>query len=256
MATLQPGTDLPFVAGRERVTHCDRAVVHSHVWPQIGLPAERALTVFVGGMLLVVPPGTAVWMPADLLHRATCLKDMEVHIVAINPRRAPRAPHVPCVLDTSAFYRELLCHMGAVDIEDRSGAYADRLVDVLVAQTRAAPAGALSLKMPRDRRLRTIAEALLEDVLDERTLADWAQIVGASYRTLARHFVEETRLTYQEWRQALLTVEAIRRLGQGESVGAVAADLGYSSIAGFSAMFKRTTGRAPSSYMRRATRHE
>ncbi|VTU16821.1 HTH-type transcriptional repressor of iron proteins A [Variovorax sp. SRS16] len=250
MAPLQPSADLPFIAGRERVTHCDRAVVHAHAWPQIGLPAERALTVFVGDVLLVVPPGTAVWMPAELPHRATCLKEMDVRIVAVNPRRAPQALRFPCVLDTSAFYRELLCHMGAVDIEDRSGAYADRLLDVLVAQTRAAPAGALSLKMPQDRRLRTIATALLEDVLDERTLADWAQIVGASYRTLARHFVQETRLTYHEWRQALLAVEAIRRLGQGDSVGAVAADLGYASIAGFSAMFKRTTGRAPSSYRR------
>jgi len=251
MVQFQPGAQLPFIAGRERVTRRDHAVLHAHAWPQVGLPAERALTVFVGGLLLVVPPGTAVWMPAELPHRASCLKDMDVRIVAVNPQRAPLAPRFPCVLDTSTFYRELLCHMGAVDIEDRSGAYADRLVDVLVAQTRAAPAGALSLRMPQDRRLRIIAEALLEDVLDERSLADWAQIVGASYRTLARHFVEETRLTYHEWRQALLAVEAIRRLGQGDSVGAVAADLGYSSIAGFSAMFKRTTGRAPSSYIRR-----
>lgn len=247
------GVDWPFFGGCERVACFADAVAHAHDWPRIGLPAQATLTVFANDALIIVPPDTAVWMPAGFTHRAACQKAMDVRILAVHPRRAPAALNRPCVLDTSTFYRELLCHMTSVDGRGDSGAraYAEGLADVLVAQTRAAPPRAMPLRMPRDRRLCTIAAALLADAQDERSLANWAEIVGASYRTLARHFVEETGMTYREWRQSLLVVEAIGRLGRGDAVGAVAADLGYASIAGFSAMFKRLTGQAPSNYLPR-----
>jgi AraC-like DNA-binding protein len=102
--------------------------------------------------------------------------------------------------------------------------------------------------MPRDRRLMRLAGQLLEDPSRDETLDGWGTIVGASARTLARRFREETGMSFAEWRQRARLVLALARLAEGEPVTGVAGALGYRSASAFSAMFRRTIGRAPAAY--------
>ena len=53
---------------------------------------------------------------------------------------------------------------------------------------------------PSDERARDVAEALLADPADPRTLHDWGHAVGASSRTLARAFLSDTGLSFGRWR--------------------------------------------------------
>ena len=106
----------------------------------------------------------------------------------------------------------------------------------------------LHLPSAADRRLTRIAETLLADPADPRTLADWAQSIGASERTLARLFTRETGMTFGQWRQQVRLLAALARLACGGSVTDVAFDLGYASQSAFIAMFRRTLGKTPGRY--------
>ena len=102
--------------------------------------------------------------------------------------------------------------------------------------------------MPRDGRLRSLCQALLDAPGDQRPLEAWAGTINTSARTLARRFQSETGLSFGAWRQQARVLEAMGRLGSGESVTEVALDLGYESVSAFSAMFHRATRASPSQF--------
>jgi AraC-like DNA-binding protein len=109
---------------------------------------------------------------------------------------------------------------------------------------RAAPL-ALGLTLPRDKRLRRLCEALLAAPQQHALLADWAQTVGASERTLARLFREELGTSYRQWREQALLAQALQLAARGRPMGLIAAELGYASASAFSAMVKRSVGASP-----------
>lgn len=108
----------------------------------------------------------------------------------------------------------------------------------------------LNLPLPGDPRLRRITDALQADPADPRGISDWAGLVGASRRTLARLFREQTQLSFREWRQRLRLLNAVAALEEGASVTRVASDLGYDSTSAFISLFQRHFGQTPGCFAR------
>jgi AraC-like DNA-binding protein len=154
-----------------------------------------------------------------------------------------------CVVEVLPLLRELILAATAQDpdLPDPSGRY-PLLEQLILHELAAMPAMPLNLPLPRDRRLAVICEALMAAPERRDTLDEWADRVGASRRTLARHFQAETGMSFATWRQQLRLIEALTRLAAGQPVTLVAQDLGYDSPSAFTAMFHRTLGRAPSRY--------
>ena len=73
---------------------------------------------------------------------------------------------------------------------------------------------------------------------------------GPGDSTLTRMFRRETGQSFSAWRQRVRLLEALARLGAGESVTNVALDVGYDSPSAFTAMFRRELGAAPRRYLR------
>jgi AraC-like DNA-binding protein len=120
------------------------------------------------------------------------------------------------------------------------------LVDCLEPVT----ATSVEVRMPVDDRARKVAQALLDDPSDGRTLAAWGEVVGASDRTLARAFLADTGLPFGRWRSLARLRSAIAALAGGEPVGNVARQVGYESPSAFVAAFRRETGMTPAGYFR------
>ena len=83
-----------------------------------------------------------------------------------------------------------------------------------------APTTTLHLTEPTDERAARVAEALRADCTDGRSLAAWGRVVGASDRTLARRFLDETGMTFSQWRTELRLATALPLLANGTSVAA------------------------------------
>ena len=100
---------------------------------------------------------------------------------------------------------------------------------------------------------RRLAQTLCADIMAHpgslRPLADRAQDIGASARTLIRLFPKETGLHYRQWVQQVHLAHAFEMLARGASVGSIAATLGYASPSAFTGMFRRLLGRTPQHYL-------
>jgi AraC-like DNA-binding protein len=55
-------------------------------------------------------------------------------------------------------------------------------------------------------------------------------------------------MPFNQWRQRLRLIQALRLLANGESVTSVALESGYDSTSAFIAMFKKEVGTTPSRY--------
>ena len=103
----------------------------------------------------------------------------------------------------------------------------------------------ISVPACRDPRLLRVTEALLADPSDTRGLEAFADMAGASARTLARLFRRDTGMSFRAWRRQLRLTEGLAALAQGETPARVAASVGYSSGPAFGAAFRTIFGTTP-----------
>jgi AraC-like DNA-binding protein len=66
--------------------------------------------------------------------------------------------------------------------------------------------------MPLDKRLRTACAALLHEPGRPETLEAWLDIAGASSRTLARLFADDTGMRFVDWRRQAPLADVLVRL--------------------------------------------
>lgn len=106
----------------------------------------------------------------------------------------------------------------------------------------------VDLPLPSDDRTRRVAEMLLDDPADARSLDEWGREVGASARNLSRLFVAETGLSFAEWRTRARIRRAIEWLAADHSVVSVSARVGYATPSAFVQAFRREIGHTPGEF--------
>ncbi len=238
----------PVVAMARNFPSGHRIERHVHTRAQLAYASEGVMRLGTAAGTFVVPPERAVWMPAGTEHWITALGALAMRTLYIKPDAAPDLPVACRVVAVAPLLRELiLAAMAMPQAYPPDGPQA-RLMAVILDQIRTLPAAPLHLPMPRDRRIKPMAEALRDDPADRRGLADWAKAVGASERTLARLFVGQTGLSTGAWRSQARLLKALELLAGGATVTAVALDVGYDSPSAFIAMFRRTLGVSPKRY--------
>lgn len=196
----------------------------------------------------VLPPQRAVWVPAGTPHWTRTASPLSMRSLYLEPAAVPGLPAQCCVVTVSPLLRELIRAAAALPPDYAEDGPAGRLVAVLLDQIRTLPVAPLHLPLPTEPRLMRLTAALREHPGDTRPLAAWGRAVGASPRTLARLFQRETGLSFRAWRQQVRLLAALERLAAGESVTAVALELGYETPSAFVAMFRRALGTPPGRY--------
>lgn len=222
---------------------------HSHLRAQLVFATEGVLRVSTANSTWVIPPQQAVWVPPSVEHALTATGAFILRTLYLHPRIKVSLPNDCCVITVTPLLRELILHAVEVSSDyapDSLDAQVMSLIPALLSTINPEP---LQLPLPVDRRLRIVTDALLDDPADKQPLAFWANRVGASERTLLRHFNNETGMSYNEWRKRLRLLHAITQLSKGHSVTSTAYALGYDSPSAFVAMFRRELGCSPRRYL-------
>ena len=221
---------------------------HSHERAQLIYATVGTMRVATSEGMWMVPPQRALWMPAGVKHGIVMSSDVTMRTLYLREDVAWFMPRACQVLPVSPLLRELIVRATELPLQYDESGPAGHVVALIISELRGQQSLPRQLPMPRDMRLRSLCEKLLAAPGDQRTLAAWAHTVNASARTLARHFQNETGLSFGAWRQQARVLEAMGRLGGGAQVTQVAFDLGYDSVSAFSAMFRRAAGASPSAY--------
>ncbi len=220
---------------------------HQHRRAQLMYASEGVLTVRTHAGWWVVPPNRAVWLPGGTAHRVSSRSGFWLRTLYVRPRLV-QLPERCRVVAVDALSRELLVAASAFGDRYRPGSSEARLLRVLVDRLPFLSTAPLQVPMPKDPRLAALVTALTLAPDDPRTMAQLASANGLTERTLSRHFLLETGLTFGRWRQHLRLPTALEWLGAGHGVTRAALEVGYQDVSAFITAFKATLGTTPARY--------
>ena len=219
---------------------------HTHADHQLAWSPEGILVVLTeGGASHVLPPSRALWIPAGTVHETRASGAAVLRSVYLDPPRCPITWAAPTPVAVTPLLGELIHHLDdrALGAEERSRAEA-LLFDLLLPLRIAT----IDVRPPSDPRARDVADALLADPADPRTLHEWGHAVGASSRTLARAFLNDTGLPFGRWRTLVRLQASLPHLAEQMPVSAVAPLVGYRTTSAYVAAFRAHTGVTPGRY--------
>ncbi|OQS27549.1 AraC family transcriptional regulator [Chromobacterium violaceum] len=224
---------------------------HRHSEGQLIFAVAGVMELSTAAGLWLVPPQRGIWMPPGVEHSMRARGMVSLRTLYLQSAHyLAQMPRSPKSIAISPLMREIIIRL----MRTRSIPCADRqesrLLDLLIGEIEWSGEAALPLPPINDQRLQRICSAILANPGDKRGLNEWAELVGASSRTLARLFQQELGVSYLYWRQQVCAMSALPRLGAGEPITLIASDLGYETPGAFSSMFRRIMNAAPSQYFR------
>ncbi|MFK4822635.1 AraC family transcriptional regulator [Ochrobactrum quorumnocens] len=240
----------PVVGLKVELAFAGETEPHKHRKDQLLYVIEGLITVEAAQGVWTVPPQCAIWIPSGVPHFARATGQVSIGNLYVEPDES-RGQRADCgILFVQPLLRELILRFVNEPHSSSDGNIREaRLASVLMDELERAPVEPLRLPMPADRRLKRLADTLLDDPSLRLNLEEWGARVGASNRTLTRLFQRETGMSLGRWRQQLHVGLALQRLADGESVTNIAIDLGYESPSAFIAMFRRMLGTTPARYL-------
>lgn len=216
---------------------------HTHDAAQIVHAARGVMRVAAGGSYWVIPPGRGLWVPAGVSHGFLCVTAVSVRTVYLagGPDDLPGKSGVWQISD---LMREVI-----IRLADGAGAReAPHLIALLVHEIDRREVLPLHIEKPQDPRAGRVADAVIANPADTRSLEAWARHAGAAPRTLKRLFQSETGLAFGQWRRQVRLIAALEQLALGVPVTQVALAVGYESTSAFIEMFRAQLGTTPGKY--------
>ncbi|MDM0046297.1 helix-turn-helix transcriptional regulator [Variovorax dokdonensis] len=226
--------------------------LHTHPWPQLTFSTRGVIRLSTEDGSYIVPPSRALWVPANMPHSITLIEDAELRTVYVHAWMAPAWEKCE-VLEISPLLRALMLALdttadGQGPVDSHAAQRERWIAPLLIDEVERATQIRIDVPLPSDKRLRQLCEAVLRAPDNRATLAERAQEIGASERTVARLFRNQMGMSWQQWRQQAVLAHALPLLARGMPVSQVAAASGYATDSAFCAMFKAATGQSPTSF--------
>lgn len=192
-----------------------------------------------------VPWTVGLWIPAGEAHRVMAGSGTEFACTFLEPRLGPPPRGDTGAVGVTSAVRALFSELGQRALHPEVRALAERAAFRLLDPVETLR---LDLPMPDDDRSRRVANAVLVDPSDSRTLREWGLVVGASERNLSRLFKKESGMSFAEWRTRARLRLAIELLAAELPVAAVARRVGYATPSAFVQAFRRELGMTPGTF--------
>lgn len=221
---------------------------HSHRRGQLIALMQGLLMVETGSDRWLFPAQRCAWIPPNCKHAARSVGGAAGSMVDLSPQMCRGLPRTPCLFNSSELLFAIVHRMLGWDFRQAPDPAKKRLIATLRDEIRQPDEQRLRLPIPREERLARVADALLDDVGDDRTLDAWAHLAGMSRRTFMRAFSAQAGMSFGRWRQQARLFASLEMLAQGRSVTEVAIAVGYDSVSAFIEMFRTMLGTTPQRY--------
>jgi methylphosphotriester-DNA--protein-cysteine methyltransferase len=223
---------------------------HVHARGQLAVTFASVMRVEAAGRLWLAPYGGAVWLPARIAHRSISPNRRAMRSLYVRGREIRGAPDAPFAVSADGPLGEMVRWLADAGEAERATRAWAKVASAALALVRPAPGISVRLPVPRHPKLVRLAEAILADPGDARSLDEWGRMLAASPRTLLRAVRREIGMSYREWRSHLALIVGAERVLAGASVTTSAFDAGYASASSFIAAFRRAFGAPPGVVLR------
>lgn len=223
---------------------------HRHRKGQLLLWMRGLLTCQVASGFWLVPPGSAIWVPAGMQHRMETSGKIECYVVYVDPKVGETLPPECCTLAATTLLKELVIRSAALPMHYEEGGMASRIMMLLLDELALAQHGRVHLPMPTDKRLVRLVEWIMTNPSNPGSIDTWSERLDISPRTLSRLVARETGMSFGAWRRQLHLLLALQWMAKGATVQDVADGLGYENASNFVVMFRKALGDTPGRYLK------
>ncbi|MEP3277317.1 MAG: helix-turn-helix transcriptional regulator [Stappiaceae bacterium] len=222
---------------------------HQHDLGQLLHIISGSLVTTTDDGTFVAPPQMAIWIPPTVNHANDFPIKTEFRTLYFSQNFSSTLPERVTVIRVTPLLRELILFlMSSPRDYDAKGMFG-RIAKVIADQITSLPAAPLHLTMPKDAKLRKIAQQLISRPAEAPTLSMAAAEAALSQRTFERKFLAETGVSYRSWCRQAKLFRALEFLSAGRRVGDIAHDLGYEGTSAFIASFRKAFGTTPGQYI-------
>jgi AraC-like DNA-binding protein len=222
---------------------------HAHCSDQLIYAIRGVMHVVAGQGVWLIPPHFGLWIPARTYHSIKMPEAVSMRTLYMRRGLAPRLPPSCTVFHITPLLRELIVEtvrMKELRIRDRLHC---AIRDVLVAQLESASPMPTTVTMPQDPRARAIADVVMANPAERRSLAILCNSVGTSVRTIQRVFQREVGSDFEFWRRQVRLMKAVELLVSGRCVKEAGFALGYRQPTAFVEMFRGILGTTPGAWI-------
>ena len=222
---------------------------HAHGADQLMYAIRGAMEVFAGRSVWLIPPHFALWIPARTSHRLRMPGPVSMRTLYLRPGLAMRGSARCAVLHVTPLLRELIVEAVRIGrLRARSRAEC-ALRDLLLLHIESASPMPTFVSLPREPRALAVAEGLLKNPAQSKSLAALCAGVGVGVRTLERAFRKEVGIDFESWRRQVRLMKAVELLVSGRAIKEVAFAVGYRQSSTFVQLFRRTFGATPKAWI-------
>ncbi|MCD0468457.1 helix-turn-helix domain-containing protein [Flavobacterium sp. JAS] len=223
--------------------------LHSHPRAQLIYATSGVMNVIVKNQIWVVNPLQGLWIPEGHEHQVTFQENVNLYSVFIDPSFTNNLPSNSFSFDISAFLKQLLFKIVSFEDGKEVTIQQRKIMDVFLDEMTLIEPSSTFLPTSNHIQLKNIISLLISDISSKYTIEHYADLSCMSSRTLSRLFIKELGMNFSDWRIRLKLLEAIKRLGEKQSIKEIAFDLGYETTSSFIFMFKKNLGKTPSNYI-------
>ncbi|MGH9772300.1 MAG: AraC family transcriptional regulator [Candidatus Acidiferrales bacterium] len=222
---------------------------HAHGSDQLIYAIRGVMHVTAGRGLWLIPPHFGLWIPARTYHSIRMPEAVSMRTLYMRCGLAARLPQSCTVLYITPLLRELIVEAVRLkELRVRQKLHCS-FRDVLVSQLESASPVPISVTFPQDSRACVIADALMKNPAERRSLAILCKSAGTSARTIQRVFRREMGSDFEFWRRQVRLMKAVELLVSGRSVKETGFALGYRQPTAFVEMFRGILGTTPRAWI-------
>ena len=225
--------------------------LHKHPTGQLLVATEGIVGIELEDGYWSIPARCGVWVPPNVAHQGVLGlggKSVSLHV---GPVWVDQLPEQSTLMMVKPLTIEMIMASATPAWAKRSSEYRNHFSRVMiddVVNAKQLPRNFAPL--PKSPYLLKILRELHDPDKAGWTMAEWAEHVHMSERTLGRNSLRETGMTFYNWRLQHLFLRSIEHLAEKLSVDEVAALAGYRNTSAYIKVFKEVFGMTPGTYAR------
>ena len=222
---------------------------HAHRSDQLIYATSGLMEVSSGQSVWLIPPHFALWIPALTHHHIRMPGAVSMRTLYLRKSLTARSDLHCAVLHVTPLLRELIVETVSVGQLRMKHRYECALRELLVPQLRRASSVQTSITLPREHTALAVAQAILRNPAEVKSLAVLSSEAGVSARTIERMFRKDVGSSFDSWRRQVRLMRAVELLISGASIKEVAFKVGYNHSSAFVEMFRKTFGTPPKAWV-------
>ncbi|MDV7644942.1 helix-turn-helix transcriptional regulator [Acinetobacter oleivorans] len=223
--------------------------MHTHSRHQLIYSIKGSIQVLTDQGYWILPPLRAIWIDKNIAHGFRSRYSAEIYILYIKSEIDFQLSNNSCVvLNITPLLKELVNKCITFEWYYPTDSAENRLSQVLIDQLVNMDQPPVNIPEPQNLKLKKIVQIFRDDPSNTMKLSDLSDIVHASERTIERLFIQDTGMSFSEWRNRFRLVTSLEYLAENVTVSNIANLVGYDHSSSYISAFKKMFGCTPKQY--------